>query len=70
MLIVKLNAAQSLALAVVVYFIGTAIRRRVPLLMRLSIPTSIVGGLLFAARSTVLRLNALINMTMWNGLKP
>lgn len=60
MLIVKLNAVQSLALAVVVYFIGTAIRRRVPLLMRFSIPAPIVGGLLFAALSTVLRLNGII----------
>jgi len=60
MLIVKLNAVQSLALAVVVYFIGTAIRRRVPLLMRFSIPAPIVGGLLFATLAAVLRLNGII----------
>ena len=60
MLIVKLNAVQSLALAVIVYFLGTAIRRRVPLLMRFSIPSPIVGGLLFAALATVLRLNGII----------
>jgi ESS family glutamate:Na+ symporter len=60
MLIVKLNAVQTLALAVAVYFIGTAIRHRIPLLMRFSIPAPVVGGLLFAGLTTVLRLNGVI----------
>jgi len=60
MLIVKLDAVQTLALAVVVYLIGTTIRRRVPLLMRFSIPAPIVGGLLFAGMATILRLNGVV----------
>ncbi len=60
MLIVKLNAVQTLALALVVYFIGTAIRRRIPLLVRFSIPAPVVSGLLFAGLATILRLNGII----------
>jgi ESS family glutamate:Na+ symporter len=60
MLIVKINAVQTLALAVAVYFIGTAIRHRIPLLMRFSIPAPVVGGLLFAGLTTGLRLNGII----------
>lgn len=60
MLIVKLNAVQTLAVAVIVYFIGTSIRRRVPLLMRFSIPAPVVGGLLFAGIATILRLNGVV----------
>jgi ESS family glutamate:Na+ symporter len=69
MLIVKLNAVQSLALAVLVYFIGTAIRRRVPLLMRFSIPAPVVGGLLFAGLATVLRMNGLIGFEFEESLQ-
>ena len=60
MLILKIDAVQALALAVIVYFIGTTIRRRVPLLMRFSIPAPVVGGLLFAGMATILRLNGVV----------
>lgn len=60
MTIVKFDAIQTLALAVAVYFIGTAIRHRVPLLVRFSIPAPVVGGLLFAGLTTALRLNGVI----------
>lgn len=60
MLILKINALQTLVLAIIVYFIGTSIRRRVPLLMRFSIPAPVVGGLLFAGIATILRMNGVI----------
>jgi ESS family glutamate:Na+ symporter len=60
MLILKFNALQTIALAVVMYFIGMAIRRRVPFLTRFCIPAPVVGGLLFALLATVLRLNGII----------
>jgi ESS family glutamate:Na+ symporter len=60
MLILKFNALQTIALAVVMYFIGMAIRRRVPFLTRFCISAPVVGGLLFALLATVLRLNGII----------
>ena len=69
MIVFKLNAVQSLALAVVVYFVGTAIRRRVPLLTRFSIPAPVVGGLLFAALATVLRMNGIIGFEFEESLQ-
>ena len=60
MSIVSMNGIQTLALAVVVYLIGTAIRRRVPVLTRFSIPAPVVGGLLFAVLATVLRMNGIV----------
>ncbi len=69
MLIIKLNAVQSFALATVVYFLGTAIRRRVPLLMRFSIPAPVVGGLLFATLATILRMNGIIGFEFEESLQ-
>jgi ESS family glutamate:Na+ symporter len=60
MLILKLNAVQTLAVAMAVYFAGAAIRSRVSFLLRFCIPAPVVGGLLFAGTATVLRLNGVI----------
>ena len=69
MLILKLNAIQSFALATAVYFLGTAIRRRVPLLTRFSIPAPVVGGLLFATLATILRMNGIIGFEFEESLQ-
>ncbi len=60
MLILKFNALQTIALAVVTYYLGTAILRRVPILVRFCIPAPVVGGLLFAVLATLLRMNGII----------
>ncbi len=52
-LTVPINSAQLLALAAAGVIIGQQLKRRVPILERLSIPTSIAGGLLFALCSLV-----------------
>ena len=47
--LLHLDLLQTLALATVVYYAGVLLRRRVPILDRLNIPSAVVGGLLFAA---------------------
>ena len=45
MLNLKLDLLQTLTLAVVLYFIGLEIRRRIKWLERLSIPAAVIAGL-------------------------
>lgn len=47
--VVKVSAAQVLALAAIGVVVGEWLKRRLPVLERLSIPASIAGGLLYAA---------------------
>jgi glutamate:Na+ symporter, ESS family len=47
-LTLKLDLLQTLSLAAVVYFAGLQVRRRIPVLDRLNIPSAVIGGLLFA----------------------
>jgi len=51
----KLNAIQMLALACFGVLLGGWLKRKVPLLDRLNIPASIVGGLLYAVAALLLR---------------
>jgi ESS family glutamate:Na+ symporter len=67
--ILKLDALQTLALATLVYFLGTAIRHRVPFLVRFSIPAPVVGGLLFAVLATVLRMNGIVGFEFEEALQ-
>ncbi len=60
LLILKLSLIQSVALAIVVYYLGVAIRKRVPVFVKHSIPPPVVGGLLFAGIATFLRMNNII----------
>ncbi|MBI3194375.1 MAG: sodium/glutamate symporter [Ignavibacteriae bacterium] len=48
-LTLKLDIIQTLAIACVVYFLGMVLRRNIPILERLNIPSAVIGGLLFAA---------------------
>lgn len=52
----KLDMIQTLALAAVVLFLGYGIRKRVGFLDRFNIPAPVIGGFLFAALATALRL--------------
>jgi glutamate:Na+ symporter, ESS family len=51
----KIGAVETLALAGVALLLGTWLRRLVPLLTRLNIPSSIVGGLVFALANWMAR---------------
>jgi ESS family glutamate:Na+ symporter len=51
----KISAVQMLGLAALGVAAGTWVKRRVPLLERLNIPTPIVGGMLFAIAALALR---------------
>ena len=64
LLIFKLNMIQTVALALVVYFLGSFIRHRVPIFMRLSIPAPVIGGLLFAGLSTFLRTQGIVGFEL------
>ncbi|EAX48844.1 sodium/glutamate symporter [Thermosinus carboxydivorans Nor1] len=64
LLILKLNMIQTVALAIIVYYLGAAIRRRIPLLIRFSIPAPVVGGLLFAGLATFLRTQGILGFEL------
>lgn len=64
LLVYKLNMIQTVALALVMYFIGNFIRHRVPLFMRLSIPGPVIGGLIFASLSTFLRTQGILGFEL------
>jgi ESS family glutamate:Na+ symporter len=59
-LTVTLDMVQTLALAAVVLFLGYGVRRRVAVLDRYNIPAPVVGGFIFAAVATVLRLQGVL----------
>ena len=63
-MVLKLDMVQTLALAAVVLFIGYGVRRRVGVLDRYNIPAPVVGGFLFAALATTLRLTGTVAFEM------
>lgn len=64
MLILKLSMIQTVALAIIVYYLGIAIRKRIPFLVKHSIPAPVVGGLLFAGLSTFLRTQGILGFEL------
>ena len=62
--IVKLNMVQTIALAVVTYYLGALIRSWFPVLKRLSVPSPVIGGLLFATLSAILRSQGIVGFDM------
>jgi ESS family glutamate:Na+ symporter len=64
LLIVKLSMIQTVALAIIVYYLGIAIRKRIPFLIKHSIPAPVVGGLLFASLSTFLRTQGIVGFEL------
>lgn len=53
-LVLKLDLIQTLAIACAVYTLGILLKRHLPLLEKLNIPSAVIGGLLFAAINLVL----------------
>lgn len=64
LLIYNLNMIQTVALALGVYFLGSFIRRKIPILIRLSIPSPVIGGLIFAGLSTFLRTQGILGFEL------
>lgn len=64
LLIYKLSLVQTVALALIVYFIGSFIRNKIPVLVSLSIPAPVIGGLLFAGISTFLRMQGILGFEL------
>jgi glutamate:Na+ symporter, ESS family len=64
LLILKLNMIQTVALAVLIYFLGITIRKNVAWLIRFSIPAPVVGGLLFAGLATFLRTSGILGFEL------
>ena len=54
MLEINLNMYHAVALAAVLYYLGTKLCEKVPLFNRYCIPAPLVGGVCFAALNTVL----------------
>ncbi len=55
-MVISLDAAQTLAAAIAILFVGSAVQGRVAFLANNNIPVPVVGGLLFAVITTVLYL--------------
>ncbi len=64
LLIYNLSMIQTVALALGVYFLGSFIRRKIPVLIRLSIPAPVIGGLIFAGLSTFLRTQGILGFEL------
>lgn len=64
LLIIKLNMIQAIALAVITYYFGEFIRNKFPLMRRLSVPSPVIGGLIFASISSVLRMQGILGIEM------
>jgi glutamate:Na+ symporter, ESS family len=64
LLILKLNMIQTVALAVLIYFLGITIRKHVSWLVKFSIPAPVVGGLLFAGLATFLRTSGILGFDL------
>ncbi|MGV8983812.1 sodium/glutamate symporter [Clostridium sp.] len=60
----KLDMVQAAALAVVVLFIGQKIKNRLPVLDRYCIPAPVIGGLLFAIITLILKVSGLLVFDM------
>ncbi|WP_053957599.1 sodium/glutamate symporter [Inediibacterium massiliense] len=54
-MVLKLDIIQSVALAVIILFLGHAIRRKVNVLSRFCIPAPVIGGLIFAITALILK---------------
>ena len=53
--VLNINMIQSLALAVVTYYLGVWVKAKVAILERLSMPSPVVGGMILAVILSVLQ---------------
>lgn len=58
-LAINLNIYQTLAAAIIVYYVGVFLRMKIPFLRQYCIPAPVVGGILFAIINTILYVNGL-----------
>ncbi len=68
-MVISLDAAQTLAAAIAILFIGSAVQQRVAFLANNNIPVPVVGGLLFAGVTTVLYLGLQLRIDFDMALK-
>ena len=68
-MIIKLDMLQTLALSVVVYYIGLFIKSKVKILEDFCIPAPVVGGILFAFLSLILNQTKILSISMDNTLQ-
>lgn len=61
---VKLDMIQTVALAIIVYYLGLWVRGKVALLEQFCIPAPVVGGLIFAVLNLFLRQNNILILTL------
>ena len=47
-MLIKLNIIQTLSLSVVIFLLGELIKNKIQLLERFSIPSPVIGGILFS----------------------
>lgn len=64
LLVLKVNMIQTVALGIMVYYLGVAIRSRVAWLVKFSIPAPVVGGMLFAGMATFLRTQGILGIDL------
>ncbi len=60
---IHLDMVQSVALAIIAYYIGLWIKKHSPVLQRFSIPASVIGGLPFAFIISCLKLSNIVDIT-------
>ena len=53
--VLNINMIQSLALAVVTYYLGVWVKTKVAILERLSMPSPVVGGMILAVILSILQ---------------
>lgn len=58
---IQMNMIQTIGLAIVVLYIGKAIRSKVKILEKYCIPSPVVGGFLFSILHTILKMNDIVN---------
>ncbi|MFZ5966841.1 MAG: sodium/glutamate symporter [Bacillota bacterium] len=63
-MILQLDMIQTIALAVVVLFLGQTLRKRVSLLEKYCIPAPVIGGLIFAVLALVLKQTGMMSFEM------
>jgi len=68
-LAVKFDLIQTLALGAGLFFLGVLIKRKIPVVSRLNIPSAVVGGLLFAAFMLVAR-DRFLNVQLETAAQP
>lgn len=65
----KLDMIQTLALAIVVYYIGSWVKTKVTILDKFCIPSPVVGGLIFAILNLILTESNIMTITLDSTLK-